>query len=228
MASALIFELRLENWITKGPLWGQGPWGLIQSTKSDNFPPNFPKVMPCRYISQKISKIFSVSVSVSVSRLLPISGMSWYGDFGLWKKVSFSVSENLVSENKSRFQSKFWSRHSVTSAHIGFMILLSLLLGNAETDGEYWRSQKEEIKNLLLCRLEEEGRNIDGGLGIWRVGAILIKQSKDKYFYPVLDQGQHRWWHFERSTVWVTQQQARPHGAGLSLPPAPPPNRPEV
>ena len=184
--------------------------------------------MLCRYISKKISKIFSVSVSVSVSRLLPISGRSRYGDFGLWKKVSFSVPENLVSENKCRFQSKFWSHHSVTSAHIGFMILLFLLLGNAEADGEYWRSQKEEIKNLLLCRLEEEGRNVDGGLGIWRVGAILIIQSKYKYFYPVLDQGQHRWWHFERSTVWGTQQPARPHGAGLSLPSAPPPNRPEV
>ena len=152
----------------------------------------------------------------------------WFWKIWSRKKVSFSVSENLDSEKKCWFQSEFWSRHSGTTAHVGFMILLSLLLGNAETDGEYWRSQKEEIKDLLLCRLEQDGRNVDGGLVIWRVGAILIKHSKDKYFYLVLDQGQHRWWHFERSTVWVTQQQARPHGAGLSLPPAPPPNRPEV
>ena len=202
------------------------------------------------YISQKISKIFQ---SLGFLLSLVIFANFWrvseiliskknlgfgFGKFGLGKKCRFwfwkiwSRKKSLVfgfgKFGLAEKVSKFQSRHSVTTAYIGFMILLSLLLGNAETDGEYWRSQKEEIKNLLLCRLEQEGRNVDGGLGIWRVGGVLIKQSKDKYFYPVLDQGQHRWWHFERSTVWGTQQRARPHGAGLSLPPAPPPNRPEV
>ena len=62
---------------------------------------------------------------------------SGFEKFGLGKEVSFSVSENLDSEKKCWFQSEIWSRHSGTTAHIGFMILLSLLLGNAETDGEY-------------------------------------------------------------------------------------------
>ena len=40
---------------------------------------------------------------------------SGFEKFGIRKKVSVSVSENLVSEKKSqyRFQSKFGSRHSV-------------------------------------------------------------------------------------------------------------------
>ena len=42
-----------------------------------------------------------------------------FGKFGIGKKVSVSVSENLVSEKKSRyrFRSKFWYRHSVVSRY---------------------------------------------------------------------------------------------------------------
>ena len=38
-----------------------------------------------------------------------------FGEFGLRKKISVLVSENLVSDKKSRFwfRSKFWYRHSV-------------------------------------------------------------------------------------------------------------------
>ena len=43
-----------------------------------------------------------------------------FGKFSLGRKVSVSVSENLVSEKKSRyrFRSKFWYRHSVISTHL--------------------------------------------------------------------------------------------------------------
>ena len=42
-----------------------------------------------------------------------------FGKFGLGKKVLVLVSENLVSEKKSRyrFRSKFWYRHSVWEAN---------------------------------------------------------------------------------------------------------------
>ena len=43
-----------------------------------------------------------------------------FGKFGIGKKVSVSVLENLVSEKKSRyrFRSKFWYRHSVLHSWI--------------------------------------------------------------------------------------------------------------
>ena len=43
----------------------------------------------------------------------------WFRKFGIGKKVLVSVSENLVSEKKSRYQfrSKFWYRHSVPRRH---------------------------------------------------------------------------------------------------------------
>ena len=56
-------------------------------------------------------------VSVSVSENLVSEKKSRYRFRKIWyrKKVSVSVSENLVSEKKSRyrFRSKFWYRHSV-------------------------------------------------------------------------------------------------------------------
>ena len=44
-----------------------------------------------------------------------------FGEFGLVKKVSVSLSENWVLEEKSRyqFQSKFWYRHSMAPRQVG-------------------------------------------------------------------------------------------------------------
>ena len=124
------------------------------------FPPNFPKscyvyfsknlkdIQKSRFRSRSQEfcqflgefgnfNLKKVSDSVSENLVLEKKCRVWFWKIWSQKKVLFPVSENFISEKKCCFQSKFCSRHSATAAHIGFMIILSLLLGNAEADGEY-------------------------------------------------------------------------------------------
>ena len=61
----------------------------------------------------------ALDIDISVSRLLPIFEGFGFGEFGLGKKVSVSVSENLVSEEKYRFQ---FRKNLVSEKSLGFGI----------------------------------------------------------------------------------------------------------
>ena len=122
MASTPIFELRLRNWNTKGPLRGRvRDEALSNPLKVTISPPNLLK--SCHvYLSKNLKDIpksrFS-SQSRDFCQFLEGFGnfdlekkpRIWFRKIWSWKKVSVLVLKNLVSEKKSRFRfRKIWTR----------------------------------------------------------------------------------------------------------------------
>ncbi len=66
-------------------------------------------------VSKNLVSLIKVSVSVLENLVSEKSLGIGLGKFGLGKKVSVLVSEKFVSDKKSRsrYRSKFWSRHTV-------------------------------------------------------------------------------------------------------------------